>query len=107
MGVKKFNVIINSYCFLKMQVPTQTGTDTEIWSDKGWAISFFYPRQGPTSPSSTNSKQLNEGVIWCRGSQAENRDVWVSQGLNSSVLYSIWKGSVRSGKVAAWRRFIL
>lgn len=32
-----------------MQVSTQSGTDTEIWSDKGWATSFFYSRQAPAS----------------------------------------------------------
>lgn len=49
MGVRKFNVTVNCYCVLKMQISNATSTDTEIWSDKTGVINFFPPRQGAAS----------------------------------------------------------
>lgn len=55
MEVRKFNVTVNCYCVLKMQISNPTSTDTEIWSDKSWIINIFHPRQGAASLSSPKS----------------------------------------------------
>lgn len=56
-----------------MQISTQSSTDKENWSDKGWVINFFHPKQSPASQLSISSWQfwVNEAVIWCEGCQEE------------------------------------
>lgn len=79
----------------KIQISSQSSTDTEIWSDKSWVINFFHQKQGAASQLSTSSCQLwvDEAVIWCEG--------W--QGRGMSVQWVRHRGSAPAFGVVPWR----
>lgn len=106
MRVRKFNMVINCYCFMK-NTNLYSKQHNEIWTDKSWAINFFPLKQGVVHQQLAVLGQWSCDLVW-RMSGREGTDGWSVQwvrhrGLAQAFGVRPWRG-MEKWEDKSWRR---